>query len=103
MRYLGADTPQCLVEIALNLLQRSLAVRRGPVHALEAESEAGVLQFEQWIVDQRILQRLVQLLEEPHAADTLAEEAAEHAVLGPNVAVFRRDVLDDVVGGRAQN
>ena len=45
----------------------------------------------------------VEFLEEADAADALAEETAEHAVLGPDVAIFGRDVLDDVVGRRAQN
>ena len=43
---LRADPAQRLVEIALDLLQRGDAARRGAVHALEAERQAGVLQFE---------------------------------------------------------
>ena len=75
---------------------------RGAVDALEAERQAGVLQLEQRIVDDRVL-RAFQLLEEPDAADALAEEAAEHAVLGPHMPVLGRDVLDDVVGGGAEH
>ena len=71
--------------------------------ALEAEREAGMLQFEQRIVDQRIDLGVLEDLEEAHAADALAEEAAEHAVLRPDMAVFGRDVLDDVVGGGAEH
>ena len=62
-----------------------------------------MLQFEERIIDQRVDLEMIEDFEEPHAADTLAEEPAEHAVLGPDVAVFGRDVLDDVVGGRAQD
>jgi hypothetical protein len=66
---------------------------------LEAESKASVLQLKNVIVDQRVLLQTRQLVEEPHATDALAEETAQHAVLCPYVAVFRRDILDDVVGG----
>ena len=62
-----------------------------------------MLQFEQRIVDQRIDLGVLENLEEPHATDALAEEAAEHAVLRPDVTVFGRNVLDDVVGGGAEN
>ena len=73
------------------------------MNALEAEREAGVLQFEHIVIEQRVLLQPRQFVEEPHAADPLAEEPAEHAVLGPDVAVFGRDVLDDVVRGRADD
>ena len=62
-----------------------------------------MLQLKQGIVDQRVLERLIQLLEEPDTADALAEEAAEHAVLRPDMTILGRDVLDDVVGRGAQN
>ena len=62
-----------------------------------------MLQLKQGIVDQRVLERLVQLLEEPDTADALAEEAAEHAVLRPDMTILGRDILDDVIGRGAQN
>src|SRR5258708_36005559 len=97
MDHLRTDAPQGFIKIALDLLQRRGAVRRGTMHALEAERQASVLQLEQRIIDQRILERLLQLFKEPHAADALAEEAAEHAVLSPDVPGFGRDVLADVI------
>jgi hypothetical protein len=93
---LRPDAPQGFIKIALDLLQRRLSVRRSAVHTLEAERETSVLQFEQRIVDQRVLECLLEFLKEAHAADTLTEKAAEHAVLRPDVAILGRDVLDDV-------
>jgi hypothetical protein len=69
--------------------------------ALEAEGEAGVLQFQDVVIEQWILLEPGQFVEEPDAADAFAEEAAQHAVLGPDVTVFGRDVLDNIVGGCA--
>src|SRR4051812_27837602 len=62
-----------------------------------------MLQLEQRIVDQRIDLGMLQDLKKTDATHTLAEEAAEHAVLCPNVAILSRDVLNDVVSGRAEN
>ena len=70
--------------------------------ALEAERQAGVLQLQERVVDDRVGLGAVELLEEAHAADALAEEAAEHAVLRPELAVAGH-VLDDVVGGGAEH
>ena len=98
---LGTDAAQRLVEIALNLLQRGNAAGRGAMDALKTECETGVLQLEHVIVEQRVLLQARQLIEEAHAADAFAEEAAQHAVLRPDVAVFCRNILDDVVGGGA--
>ncbi len=98
---LGTDAAQRLIEIALNLLQRGNAAGRGPMDALKAEGQTSVLQLKHVIVEQRVLLQSRQLIEEAHATDALAEEAAQHAVLRPYVAVFCRDILDDVVGGGA--
>ena len=40
---------------------------------------------------------LVEHLEKSYAAGALAEEAAQHAVLRPDMAIFGGDVLDDVI------
>ena len=62
-----------------------------------------MLQFENRIVDQRIDLEVIEDLEKPHAADALAEKSAQHRILRPDVTVFGRNMLHDVVGGRAQN
>ena len=103
LRDLGADPPQGLVEIALDLLQGSQAPGLGAIDALEAKRQAGVVQFEHRVIDQRIEFGVIEQLEEAHAADALAEEAAEHAVLRPDMTVFGGNVLDDVVGGSAED
>src|SRR5262249_46788508 len=94
---------QRLVEIALNLLQRGDAACRGAMDSMESEREAGMLQLQQIIVDHRVLFEPRKLVKETHAADALAEETAQHAVLRPDVTVFGRDVLDDIVGGGADD
>src|SRR5262249_17522813 len=70
---------------------------------MESEGQTGVLQLEQIVIVQRVLFEPCQLVKEAHAANTFAEEATEHAVLRPNVPVLGRNVLDDVVGGGADN
>ena len=55
-------------------------------------------EFEQAEIDGGVLLGAVELLEEPHAAGALAEEADQHAVLRPDLAVLARQVLHDVVG-----
>ncbi len=96
------DAAQRLVDVAPDRLQRRLALRRGAVHALEAEREAGVFQLEQVVVRARVLHRLLEVVEEPRAADALAEIAAQHRVLRPDVPVVAGQVLHDVVGRRAE-
>ena len=62
-----------------------------------------MLQFEQGIIQNRIDLGLLDLIEKTDAADTLSEEPAQHAVLGPDLSLVVWDVLDDVVGGGADN
>ena len=64
---------------------------------------ARLLQLEHIVIVQRILLEPRELVEESHAADPLAEKTAQHAVLRPDVAVFRGDVLHDIVGGGADD
>src|SRR5215831_20842392 len=71
--------------------------------AMESERQACVLQLEQVIVDNGVLLEPRELVKEAHAADALAKETAQHAVLRPDVAVLGRDVLDDIVSGRADD
>ena len=94
---------QGLEEFALDHLEIVGAAGRGAVNALEAQRQAGMHQFEQVVIDRRIGLGLVEHLEEAHAADALAEEAREHAVLRPDMPVVAGDVLDDVVGGRGDD
>ena len=61
------------------------------------------MQFQHGVVDERIGLGALELLEEAHAAGALAEEAAQHAVLRPDMPVLGRDVLHDVVGRGAED
>ena len=79
--------PQRIVERALDLLEDRGTAGRGAMDALEAERQAGMHQFQSGSCRPDRL-GAVELLEETHAADALAEEAAQHAVLRPDVAVF---------------
>src|SRR5260370_38081735 len=71
--------------------------------AVESQRQAGVLQLEEVVIDDRVLLEPRELVKEAHAADAFAEETAQHAVLRPDVTVLGRDVLDDVVGGGAND
>ena len=62
-----------------------------------------MVQFQHRVVDERIELRLVQHFEESHPAGALAEEAAQHAVLCPNMTLFGGNVLDDVIGRSTQD
>ena len=62
-----------------------------------------MLQLEHRIVNQRIKLVVVENFKEPHAANAFTEEAAQHAILGPNMPVVGRDMLHDVVGRGAQD
>src|ERR1700712_3059655 len=95
--------PQHFIEIALDHLQRRQPAWAGAMHPLKAEREAGVLQLEHKIVGRGIELEMVEYLEEPRAADAFAEKAAEHRVLSPDVALFGRNMLHDIVGGGAKD
>ena len=62
-----------------------------------------MLQLENRIIDQRIGFEVVENFKETHAADAFAEKTAQHRILGPDVAVVGRNMLHDIVGGRAQD
>ncbi len=94
---LGLGAADRLVEVAADPLQRAGSAC-GAVYALEAETEAGVHDLEQTEIDRRVLLGAVKLVEKPHAAHPLVEEADQHAVLRPDLAVLARQVLHNVVG-----
>jgi hypothetical protein len=71
------------------------------MEAVESQRQAGMLQLEEVVIDDRVLLEPRELVKEAHATDAFAEETAQHAVLRPDVTVLGRDVLDDVVGGGA--
>src|SRR6201986_4676710 len=73
------------------------------MNTLEAEAQAGVLKFEYIIVEQGILLETVEFVEKSHATDAFAEKPAQHAVLRPDMTIFGRNVLDDVVRGGTNN
>ncbi len=95
---LGRGAADRLVEIASQPLQGAHAAGRA-IDALEAQAQTGVHELQQAEVDGRVLLGAVELLEEFDAAGALAEEAHQHAVARPDVAVLGRQVLHDVVGG----
>src|SRR5260370_36507922 len=95
--------PHHFIKIALDQLQRRQPPRAGAMHALKAEREAGVLQLEHKIVGSGIKLEMVEYLEEPYAADALAEKAAQHRELSPYVALFGRNMLHDIVTGCAKD
>ena len=100
-RLLRPHAAQQLIEIALNILQLIGSALGGAILALKAEREADMLQFQHVEIGARIALQPFELLEEIHAAETLAEEARGHAVARPQMAVVGRYVLHDVVGRRA--
>ena len=100
---LGTHAAQRLVQVALNLLQGRDATGRRAVNALEADAETGVLKLEHIVVEQGILLQSRELVEKSDAADAFAEKPAQHAVLRPDVPVLGGDILNDVVGGRAND
>ncbi|MET4795898.1 hypothetical protein ABIF64_008076 [Bradyrhizobium japonicum] len=73
------------------------------MNALKTKRKAGVLEFEDRIVDQWINLQMVEDLEETDPADTLAEEPAQHRILRPDVALLGWDVLHDIVGSGTQD
>ena len=98
-----ANPAQQFIKVALNELQAGETVCRGTMHALEAQSHARVLQLENRVVDQRVGLEMIENFEKPHTADAFAEETAQHRILRPDMTLFGRNMLHDVVGGRAQN
>src|SRR6266446_1159493 len=100
---LRTQSAQRFVKIALDLLQCGDAARGGAMDAVESQRQAGVLQLEEVVIDDRVLLEARELVKEAHAADAFAEKTAQHAVLRPDVTVLSRDVLDDVVGGGAND
>ena len=94
---------QGLIKIALNLLESGQTPVLSPVDSLETKCKAGMLQFQQRIVDDGIELCLVEDFEKSYPAGALAEETAQHAVLRPDMTIFSGDVLDDVVCRGTQN
>ena len=85
------------------MLETSQAAALGAVDTLETKRQAGMVQFQDRIIDERIEFGVVKHLKKSHAAGTLAEEAAQHTVLRPNMTLFRGNVLDDIIGRSTQD
>ena len=97
------DVAQRLVDVAADTLQFAVAAMGAAILALEAKQQAGVHELEQVVARRRIGERLVQLLEEADTRGAHLEELRQHRVLHPDAAVGAGQVLDDVVGGAAQD
>src|SRR6516165_7392552 len=73
------------------------------MNALKSGGEAGVLQFKHVVVHRWFGLEAVELVKEANAAYPFAKEAAEHAVSQPLGPILVRDILDDIIGGCADD
>jgi hypothetical protein len=87
----------------LDLLKAAQAPALCAVDTLETKRQTCMVQFQNRVVDERIELGLVEQIEKSHAPGSLAEKAAQHAVLRPNMTIFGRNMLDDIIGCGAQD
>ena len=95
----GADMGQRGIGACQDRAQPAASVRTDPVASLEADREAGMIEFEQFEMVRRTRQHLLEQRPKAVAADILAEAADHHAAPRPFGAVggLARQVLRDIV------